>query len=412
MAAPSQGPARARRRAVFAALALAALGWACEEEIVAPCRYPSACPGDQLQVVDTTYTDFVTSDSTYGGYVSASEVSFLLLADLDSLRGVALVKTAPRDTTWIPSASDTAVQIGRFDSVAVSVYVSSRDTSVHNIRVLLYRLPFGIDTSITYADIQPYLVDSVLVDSVAIPDSVTGGAVRQRIRSGVLETIPPDDNQQLAFALRVRADAPTALSLGSAEEISGATQVLWYVHAAAPRDTLTHTFSAGVDFDTFLHTPATTTPAAALVSGGMPAARSLLRVRLPAPALDSLGLVRATLILTQVRPARGRPGESFRISARALIRDFGAKSVIWPDTTAGGTTPLTEGDTGEIHIEITRMLRVWASSSGDSLPRSLMLLNEPEGAGIGEVVVAGRGAGAAAPRLRLTYVRPYVFGVP
>ena len=403
----------AGRRAFFAALAVAALGWACDEDIVAPGRCPSLCPGDQLQVVDTTFTGIVTSDSTYLGYASASEASFLLLADLDSLRGVAVVKTVPRDTTWIPSTTDTTVQIGRYDSVAVSLYVSGRDTSVHDIRVLLYRLPIGIDTSSTYADLQPYLVDSLLVDSVAIPDTATEGmTVRQRIRSGVLETIAPEDNQQVALALRVRAAAPTALSIGSAEEISGATQILWYVHAVAPRDTLSHVFTAGVDFDTFLHTPAGAVPATGLAAGGMPAARSLLRLQLPAPALDSLGLVRATLILTQVRPARGRPGESFRVSARAMIRDFGPKSIISSDSSAGGTTPVTVGDTGEVHIEITRMLRVWASSSGDSLPRSMMLLGDTEGTGMAEVVVAGRGAGAAAPRLRLTYVRPYVFGVP
>jgi hypothetical protein len=41
-----------------------------------------------------------------------------------------------------------------------------------------------------------------------------------------------------------------------------------------------------------------------------------------------------------------------------------------------------------------------------------MLMSASEGGGLGSVALARRTAGAAAPRLRLTYVRPYAFGVP
>jgi hypothetical protein len=106
------------------------------------------------------------------------------------------------------------------------------------------------------------------------------------------------------------------------------------------------------------------------------------------------------------------PDEHFRLSARGIIRDFGSKSIIFSDTAAGGTAPVVTGDSGEVQIEIGRMLRVWGTTSGDSLPRALMLMSASEGGGLGSVTVARRTAGAAAPRLQLTYIRPYTFGVP
>lgn len=407
--------AASRVRAGAPGLALVALmlvAPACQENMVAPGSCPALCPAGRVQVVDTTYTGIVVADSTYRGYVTASQAAFLVLSDLDSLQSVGLIRFQPRDTTWIPGVNDTLLRIGRYDSVRVSLNVSGRDTTMRNIRVLLYRLPVTFDTALTWAGVQPYLADSLLVDSIAVPDTLASGPVTQRIRSGVLETIAPEDNQQVALALRVRADGKTALSLGSAEDYAGATRVLWNVHAPAPRDTVSHEFAVGIQFDTFVYTPSQTVPPTAIAAGGIPASRAVLRFALPAPALDSVGLVRATLILTPLRPARGRPGESFRLSARGLVRDHGAKSLIFPDTSAGGTSRLSQGDSAEVHIEISRLLRVWGTAAGDSLPRALMLLGEPEGTGMGEVIVAGHGAGAVAPRLRVTYVRPYTFGVP
>ena len=398
----------------LALLALALVAPSCKENMVAPGSCPALCPAGRMQIVDTTYTGVVVADSTFRGYVSASQAGFLVLSDLDSMQSVGLIRFQPRDTTWIPGVNDTLLRIGRVDSVRVSLNVSGRDTTMRNIRVLVYRLPVTFDTAMTWAGVQSYLVDSLLIDSIAVPDTLKSGLVTQRIRSGVLETLPPEDNQQVALALRVRANGKTSLSIGSAEDYAGATRLLWNVHAPAPRDTVSHQFAAGIQFDTFVYTPASTVPAAALAAGGIPAARAVLRFALDSlpGALDSLGLVRATLILTPIRKARGRPGEGFRLSARGLVRDYGAKSTIFSDTSAGGTALIYEGDSAEVRIEISRLLRVWGASAGDSLPRALMLLSDPEGAGMGEVVVAGHGAGAAAPRLRITYVRPYVFGVP
>jgi hypothetical protein len=411
-------PTRRRRYATLGAVALAVLGFGCTESIVAPGRCPGLCPSGRVQIVDTTYTGLVVGDSSFRGYVNPSEGVFLLLADRDSLQSAGVALFSPRGSTWYPGTNDTAVSAGKVDSVRISLYVLDRDTAVRNVRVLVYRLPADVDTGITLPDLQQYFVDSLLVDSLPLDsllaDSVSAGAVSRRIRVGGFDTIPETDTGVVALGFAVRAASPTTLSISSADDYVGTIVLSWYVHAKAPRDTVTHVFTTLPAFDTFVYAPAPQNADSALVAGGLPSARTILRFSgsLPPEATDSLGLVRATLILTPTRPASGRPGEVFRIAARGILRDNGAKSVIFADTSAGGTTVLTVGDSSEIHIEIGRLLRVWGSSAGDSLPRALMLLGEPDGLGMGEVSVSGHAAGAAAPRLRITYVRPYAFGVP
>lgn len=400
------------RIVVGVALAAAVAGLGCRESVTAPGSCPGLCPAGQIRIVDTTLTGIVVSDTSYVGYVGAPEVPFLLVSSGDSLQAVAVIKFGARDSTWYPTGSDSSVRIGRVDSVALQLTVTSRDTVARNVWVLAYRLPAFFDTSITRADVLPYLADSLLVDSVAIPDTLKSGLVTARIRAGVLDSIPPSDTNVVSLALVAHGSAPVTVAFASSEEVTGAPHLYWYVHAPVPRDTLSHTMTVGSQFDSFVYQPSSTNEATALLAGGLPSARAILQFRLPPEAIDSVGLVRATLILTTAGRVKGLPDEHFRLSARGIIRDFGAKSVIFMDTSAGGTAPLVAGDSGEIHIEVARLLRVWGTASGDSLPRAMMLMSASEGGGLGSVAIARHTAGAAAPRLRLTYIRPYAFGVP
>jgi len=403
---------RAGRVLIGAAFAVVLLGFGCKENVTAPGSCPDLCPSTAVSIVDTTFTGIVVDDSSFRGYYSPQEAQWLVLGDQDSLRSVALVRFGSRGSTWYPGVNDTAIGIGRVDSVVVTLYIAGRDTLVPGIRILAYRLPVNWDTAMTWADAQHYLADSLLVDSLALPDTVRSGSVTLKLGTHALDAIPESDGGVISLAFAIHASQRTILALSAAYNSLGPPVVSWYVHAPAPRDTLSHVFSASPDLNTFVYDPPASDPPGALVAGGVPSARSILRLRLPAVATDSLHLVRATLILTPTRPARGIPSETFRVSARGVLRDFGPKSVIFADTAAGGTVPVARGDSGEIRIEVGRLFRQWGTTGGDSLPRTLMLLAEPEAGGLGEVAVARRTGGAAAPRLRVTYVRPYTFGVP
>ena len=400
------------RLAAGAALAALLAGLGCRENVTAPGSCPALCPAANIVVVDTVLTGIVTSDTAYRGYVAPAEAQTLVLADLDSLQSVALVRFGARDSIWYPTSNDTAVGIGHVDSVQISLTLTDRDTTLKNLRILVYRLPAQFDTGMTWADVQPFLADSELVDTIPVADSLTAGTVVWNVRPGVLDTIPVADASVVALAFVVRASGKTGLGLTATENSAGGPHLEWFVHAPAPRDTLTHAFLIGAEYDTFVFDPPQPTPSNALVAGGLPSARSILRLQLPSLAIDSVRVLRATLILTPTARARGLPKESFLISARGLVRDLGPKSVIFSDTSAGGTTSVTVGDSSEIDIEVGRLLRAWGTTAGDSLPRVIMLLSEPEGGGMGEVSVARESGGAAAPRLRVTFVRPYPFGLP
>lgn len=400
------------RLSLAAALAALVAGLGCRENVTSPGSCPDLCPAGRVVLVDTVITGIVTSDSTFRGYYGPSEAQDLPLADLDSLRSVALVRFGARDSLWFPATNDTAVGIGRVDSVQVRITLANRDTTATHLRILVYHLPAQFDTGMTWAAVQPWLADSELVDTIRVDSSFTGGDVTWTFKPGAMDVIPDADAGVVALAFAVTADSGTGLSVTSLENALGGPHLLWFVHAKAPRDTLTHGFLVGSSFDTFVFDPPPAPVTNALAAGGLPSARSILRLRLPAEAIDSVRVIRATLILTPTRPARGLPKESFLLSARGIVRDLGPKSVIFTDTAAGGTAAVATGDSGEIHIEIGRLLRAWGTTAGDSLPRVVMLVAEPEGAGMVETAVARGSAGATAPRLRLTYVRPYPFGVP
>ncbi|MGD0483841.1 MAG: hypothetical protein ABSB58_04200 [Gemmatimonadales bacterium] len=403
---------RPGRAAAGAALAALLAGLGCRENVTSPGSCPDLCPAASVVLVDTVLTGIVASDSSYRGYFAPAEAQILALADLDSLRSVALVRFGARDSTWYPSTNDTAVKIATVDSVQLRITLASRDTTAKNLRILVYRIPAAFDTGMTWADVQPYLADSELVDTIAVADTVTSGDVLWTLPHGVVDTITGADAGVVAFAFAVRASSKTGLGLTSTEDASGGPHLEWFVHAGAPRDTLTHAFLVGTDYDTFVYDPPPTMPASALVAGGLPSARSIIRLQLPREAIDSVRVVRATLILTPMQRARGLPKESFLLSARGIVRDLGPKSVIFADTSAGGTASVAVGDSNEVHIEVGRLLRAWGTTAGDSLPRVIMLLGEPEGGGMTEVTLGRGNAGAAAPRLRLTFVRPYPFGLP
>lgn len=401
------------RVAVAAGLAAALLaGLGCRENVTAPGSCPSLCPSSRVELVDTVLTGIVVSDSSFRGYYAPFEAPLMPVSDLDSLRSIAIIRFGARDSTWYPATNDTAVTIGRVDSVKLRFVITGRDTLATGLRILAYRLPSAFDTGLTWQQAQQYLVDSLLVDTVLVDDTLIAGTVAWPLDARGIAALTQPDTGVAALALVVRASRPTALSVGATGSGLGGAYLDWYVHAQAPRDTLSHLFSVGTEFDSFLYDPPESTPSDAMVAGGLPSARSILRLHLPPEVTDSARLVRATLLLTPTAPARGLPGETFRVAARGLVKDLGPKSVIFADTSAGGTAPVTVGDTTEIGIEVGRLLRAWGTTAGDSLPRVLMLLAEPEGQSLAEVSVGRSASGAAAPRLRVTYVRPYTFGVP
>ena len=78
----------------------------------------------------------------------------------------------------------------------------------------------------------------------------------------------------------------------------------------------------------------------------------------------------------------------------------------------GTERPELVGQTGTVQIEISRILRVWKGTNPDSLPRSISLRNSTEDVTNIQLDAYGITAGANAPKLQISFVRQFRFGVP
>ncbi len=400
------------RSALAAGALLAVL--ACREEITAPGRCPQFCPADSLQLVDTVLTGIVIADTSIRGFTEPSGMPIIVLSDRDSALARGIIRFTAMPQKWFV-ASDTAglVPVTPADSVSLELRLVQRDTSARNVRIMVYRLPATIDSTADFANTAAYFDDSLLVDSIPVADSLPEITTVRRLLPVARLTPQAADSYVVAVGLLVRATTKTVTTVASADFSGAPARLKYYVHAQAPRDTFRTIFDLTPTFDTYVQNPVPPAPPPArIVVGNQPAARAIVHFQLPAYIVDSVTVVRSTLLMRVSRPVAGRPRELFQVEAAPIIRDFGGKSIVFQDTLVYGTGRVTAGDTGTVTIEMARVLRLWRGIPVDSLPRKVVLRNTNEGASIGEIQTFGHTAGVDAPRLHVTYIRPLRFGVP
>jgi hypothetical protein len=407
------GHTSAWRSAAAAALLAGALG--CAENITTPGACPDYCPADSLSLVDTVLTGVLVADTSIRGYNTVSTLGYLLAGDQDSLRSLAYLLYQALPTRWFPIAGDTAgVRVGSIDSIAMLVRIDGRDTAVTGLRLLMYRAPVTLDTAtLTFDTLAQFATPGQLLDSVVVADSIGAGTVRQLVD---IAAFTPDsaDSNRIALVFDARGAAPTTVTLGSTNA-GTAPRLLYYVRgdSAMGQDTFATAFQIVPDYDTHARNPEPVVGTGPGVRvGDAPAARAMLFLHLPPYLADSVTIIRAQLEMRLARPAAGRPGEGFVVRAVPILRYFGGKSIIVGDSTTWGTAFATAGDTGSVTIEIARPLRLWRGVSEDSLPRVLQLRNLFEPVSLGGFEGVGSTGGANAPRLRVTYIRPFRFGLP
>jgi hypothetical protein len=394
-----------------AAAALAAAVFACKEEVTAPGRCPDLCPGDRLVVVDTVITGVVTTDTSIRGFTSLSDAPILVTSTQSNLEAYAVLRFTALPQMWFPASGDT-VLLGGIDSVALTVRLDARDSNVTNTRLLVYRLPVSVDTSGVFDSVKTFFRDSLPIDSIQIPDSVRSGDIRDTMTVASFTPVAAD-SFRLALGFAVRADSATVAILASGDFTGTPARLRYYVHGAAPRDTVKTSFDLLPIFDTYVQSPEPPPPPAGeIVVGNQPSARSFLKFNIPSYYVDSVTVLRATLFLTPLVAATGFPGETFTIEAQPILRYFGGKSILFQDTSVIGSGAINVGQTTEVGLEVARVLRLWKGIAPDSLPRAVALRTGSELLTFGQLNAAGSSAAAGAPRLQVTFVRPFRFGVP
>jgi hypothetical protein len=415
---------------------------ACTEDITSPASCPDFCPGAQIVTVESLLATAINRDSSFRGYVESHRAFALLAATLPNLDSRPIFETeaiAPR--LRINSGSDTTTGPIVVDSSKLTITLLRRDSAAHNLRLVLYRLPLGIDSTTTFAGTAAAFggtpVRVVNLDSLfALPgrrDSVTGDSVVSvdSARHAVTLSLKFDttqipfvvaDSGRLALGVRVTADGPASAAFGSSEVGSG-PEIAWFNRVDSAGTFLERPFQRRlVRFDGFVFDPPPAALDSNLTIGGVPASRALLRITLPRAIRDSSQIIRATLIFVPVAAVPATPPDSFFLVVSHVGADLGAKSPIANDTLAPKSALFGPGLADTVQIEVTSLLRFWQLDTTSATAVYLRLLaldrvdsthlDGSEGSTFTALRLYSSRTPAFRPALRLTFVRRFKFGEP
>jgi len=411
-----------RRLALVGAVLLAA---ACVERLTAPGHCPDFCPSGQITVVDTLLTTSINRDSSYRGYVVSYQSPVMLAAFLpdttDTLDGRPIFRFNGYGPRFPVSSVDTGQIIGA-DSARLQVYIVRRDTATHNLRLQFYRLPITIDTTTTFDSLAGQFTDTVktvnidtLLAQPGRKDPVTGDSVVvDTVNHRLLLSLKFDtaaaryvgtDSGAVAYGIRIAADTLASIAFGKG---AVGPVLQWYLRVDSLGKSVARKPGVlGPTLANFVFAPSPAPLDATLAVGGVPSARSLLRVAFPRFIRDSSQIIRSTLFLVPAVAARGAPADSFVMEVRTVLADFGPKSPI--DSRLDNPIVIHPGATDTVKIEVTNMLQLWAADT--THPTVFLLRPQAEAQYFGEIRFFPSKA-ALRPTLQITYVKHFPFGVP
>ncbi len=216
------------------------------------------------------------------------------------------------------------------------------------------------------------------------------------------------DSGKVAYGIRVSADSLASIALGKGD-IGPLLQ--WYLVVDSLGTDVKRTPALrSTPVATFVFDPPPAPIDTTLAVGGVPSARSFLRVAFPRAIRDSAQILRGTLVLIPAVAARGAPVDSFVVEAHAVLADFGAKSPLALDVTRTDTTIIHVDSLNSVEIEVTNLLQFWQRDTTQAT--TLAVRAKYEGADFAEVRFYPSSAVAYRPALHVTYVPRFPFGKP
>ena len=402
---------------------------ACTEELTGSLGCPDLCANQSATLRDTTLTGTVTQDSTLTGYPlfgATRDFTMLAQGDTADVRLVMRFDTLP-NTFRHPNASvDSAVT--RVDSARIVFVV---DTSIGRPKAPVTIEAFDVDTTAddsVYAALLPLFRADRLIGSRTFQVSEIRDTLPLPIDSSVV-LAKATAGARLRVGLRISSTQPARL------RVAGSFYVPRLTYRVSP-DTLVKKDTVEIQSKTpagqsiatiyamypIVVSGALPIPAPTVLAvGGVAGARSYLRFDVPAILVDSVQVIRASLLLNQVA---SRVVASSADTIAMLVNPVLAGSQITDVSTilqlaGSGTTfgvdsvRLVPKDAGPRSIELVNLFRAWRSVGSANTIRAIVLRAKAEGSSPAELdFVSNDGPLALRPRLRLTYVPRRGFGLP
>jgi len=415
-------------RGAFGALLLLS-GVACTEEVTGSLGCPELCADQSADLRDTTLTGTLALDSTLTGFPQfGTSRDFTLIAQGDTadVRLVIRFDTLP-NTFRHPNASvDSAIT--RIDSARIVFVV---DTTIGRPKAPVTIEAFDVDTtaadslrsalvplfrpnrligSRTYSvaeirDTLPLPIDSTVV----LAKSAAGARLRVGLRVSSTQTVRLRVAGSLyspRLIFRVSPDTLVRRDTVVLQSKTPAGEPIANVYAMYPL------VVAGA-----LPIP----PSPVLAVGGVNGARAFLRFDIPQILVDSVQVIRASLLLNQVTSrvaASAADTIAMLVSpilAGSQLTDVGTIASFAGSPTSVGldSVRLAPKDPGLRSVELVNLFRAWRAVGAQNSIRAIVLRAKQEASSAAELnFVSSEGSADLRPRLRITYVPRRGFGLP
>lgn len=407
-------------------LTIAALTVSCTEKLENNAGCPILCP-DQGGEISTITIDAVTLDSTVSALeLQGTESSLLVATRGDTIDARAIVRFDTIPDRYTKPGSDTAsFEVTTVDSAFLrmrvdtiagkipasvtldlyDVYSTAPDSSVAAIAALF--TPDRLITSVTFA--KAALKDTI---TIPIPPDAILARKAAALRIGIRARGP--ESVQLRLLSQEGSGSPTVLSY----RVSPDTTVAKVVLSPSSRTPIDQPILAGSLADYTLLVKGTATgPPSQLNIGGLPARRVYMRFDIPSFIIDSVDVVRATLLLTQQPNFTIDPSDTINIIphvslATAAVSDI-AKAAQITAVANTDTLHVTPGRSGLASLEIANIITVWRIQASTETPRAIVLLSTLEGTSPLEArFFSVEAAPELRPRLRISYSARKSTGLP
>jgi hypothetical protein len=404
-------------------------GVACTEEVTGSLGCPQLCADQTADLRDTTLTGTLALDSTLTGFPQfGTSRDFTLIAQGDTadVRLVIRFDTLP-NTFRHPNASvDSAIT--RVDSARIVFVV---DTTIGRPKAPVTIEAFDVDT--TAAD----SLRSALVPLFR-PNRLIGS--RTYAVSEIRDTLPlPIDSSVVLAKSAAGARLRVGLRVSSTQSVrlrvAGSLYSPRLIFRISP-DTLVRRDTVVLQSKTPVGEPIANVyamypivvagalpipPSPVLAVGGVNGARAFLRFDIPQILVDSVQVIRASLLLNQV-PSRVVASAADTIAmlvspilAGAQLTDVGTIASFAGSPTSIGldSVRLAPKDPGLRSVELVNLFRAWRAVGAENSIRAIVLRAKQEASTAAELnFVSSEGSADLRPRLRITYVPRRGFGLP
>jgi hypothetical protein len=386
----------------------AALGMlaACTERLTTPADCPDQCPGNSLIVRDTVIEAIFDLDSTYTGYLRATDIPALLVSNGLAAGDARAWATFPRraDSVFLDGLQHKLT----VDSAAIAFNVIGRDSAVHGTELVVHRIPPVIDTNTTFAELAAQLTPASVLGTIAINDTGTARLVFAGENLHLIDVFEAD-SFRLGIGLSLTAPSPTGIRLASLNFSSRPpTMTLYGKIEIADTGRQRQTLSATADSANYVINAPAAPGQQLLFLGGKPGSRAILRFTPPPALKDSAIILRATLELTPAGPLPGLKNDPATLEIRGVLADVGAKSPYLAGLGRSVTIPVD--DTGVQIVDIRDIVGTWFVAGAP--PSALVIGINPEGGSFARPAYFSSRSLTGRPRIRITYALPSRPGTP